>query len=185
VGVIFNATVLVWLAIEAGLQLRERRLPRSSVDLDRGTTRWVGLSLGAGIALGFVLSHHASSGPALDRRLFGAAVLVASGAALRVWCVRTLGNQFRVVVAVERGSRLVTDGPDRIVRHPSYAALLVALAGIGVADGSALSVLACTVVPAVGIVRRIKVEEEALAAAFGSDYADYARRTRRMVPGIW
>ena len=185
VGVVFNATVLGWLAFEAGLQLRERRLSRPSADLDRGSMRWVGLTLGAGIALGFLFSHHASSGPALTRRLFGAAVLVASGAALRVWCVRTLGNQFRLVVAIEGGGRLVTGGPYRIVRHPSYAGLLVALAGIGVANGSVLSLLACTALPAVGIVRRITVEEEALAATFGSAYEEYARRTSRLVPRIW
>jgi len=185
VGVVFNATGLGWLAFEAGLQLRERRLSRPLTDLDRGSTRWVGLTLGAGIALGFLFSHHALPGPALDRRLAVATVLVASGAALRVWCVRTLGHQFRLVVAVEGGSRLVTDGPYRIVRHPSYAGLLVALAGIGVANGSALSVLACTVLPAVGIVRRIRVEEEALAAGFGGEYEEYARRTSRLIPGLW
>jgi hypothetical protein len=32
---------------------------------------------------------------------------------------------------------------------------------------------------------RIRVEEQALARAFGADYADYANSTTRLLPYVW
>ena len=37
----------------------------------------------------------------------------------------------------------------------------------------------------VGLLPRIRVEEHALAQAFGSDYATYATSTDRMLPRVW
>ena len=37
----------------------------------------------------------------------------------------------------------------------------------------------------VGLLPRIRVEERALAQAFGADYADYAKSTARVIPYLW
>jgi len=39
-------------------------------------------------------------------------------------------------------------------------------------------------VPSAGIIYRIIVEEEALIAAFGDEYLDYRRHTRRPMPFV-
>jgi protein-S-isoprenylcysteine O-methyltransferase Ste14 len=80
---------------------------------------------------------------------------------------------------------LINRGPYRLVRHPSYAGLLLALVGVGIANGSALSVLVCILAPLPAVVWRIRVEEAALTSAFGDSYRDYSRRTHRLIPGIW
>jgi hypothetical protein len=36
-----------------------------------------------------------------------------------------------------------------------------------------------------GMLPRIRVEERALAQAFGADYTDYANSTARVLPGVW
>lgn len=50
------------------------------------------------------------------------AVLLVASAGLRVWCYKTLGNQFRFEVSIQARHKLISSGPYRIVRHPSYLA---------------------------------------------------------------
>ena len=86
---------------------------------------------------------------------------------------------------IQEGHRLVTSGPYRYVRHPGYAGSLLAALGIGVALGNLLSLAAMFLLPLVALLRRIAVEEAALEAALGERYREYARSTRRLVPGVW
>jgi protein-S-isoprenylcysteine O-methyltransferase Ste14 len=46
-------------------------------------------------------------------------------------------------------------------------------------------VLALVFIPLLAILVRIHVEEAELARALGQEYRAYARRTRRLVPGLW
>jgi protein-S-isoprenylcysteine O-methyltransferase Ste14 len=108
-----------------------------------------------------------------------------SGVALRFWAIVTLGRFFTFTVSIQEGHRVVRSGPYRTVRHPSYTGLLLALIGLGIALDSWLSILALVVVPLIGVLIRIRVEEVALAGALGEDYTDYAAQTRRLVPGVW
>jgi protein-S-isoprenylcysteine O-methyltransferase Ste14 len=107
------------------------------------------------------------------------------GIALRQWAVWTLGRFFTVVVRVTDGQSVVDRGPYRWVRHPSYAGLLLTLLGLGVALGNWLSLLALAILPLIGLVIRVRVEERALLDALGEPYRSYAGSRRRLVPGIW
>jgi protein-S-isoprenylcysteine O-methyltransferase Ste14 len=112
-------------------------------------------------------------------------VLVLVGAGLRDWAIVTLGRFFRREVTIAPGQRLVRRGPYRVLRHPSYTGLIVVCAGYGLAFGSWVGVALAVLVMALGLLPRIRVEERALAGEFGPEYADYARSTARLVPGLW
>jgi protein-S-isoprenylcysteine O-methyltransferase Ste14 len=112
-------------------------------------------------------------------------VLVAAGIALRAWAILTLGTSFSRAVRVEPDQPVVTNGPYRFVRHPSYTGLLLAFTGIGVIVWNALSIAALALVPTIGLVTRILVEERALRSTMGQRYEDYARGRPRLIPGIW
>ena len=62
---------------------------------------------------------------------------------MRVWAVRTLGPRFRTVVMIDDDHPLITTGPYRLLRHPSYAGSVLTLAGIllGLALGASLPLL--------------------------------------------
>jgi protein-S-isoprenylcysteine O-methyltransferase Ste14 len=78
---------------------------------------------------------------------------------------------------------LVTRGPYAHVRHPFYAAFLLALAACVAAAPSPLTAvaLACGTIQLTRTARR---EERRLLAAFGSQYAEYMRQTGRFTPKL-
>ena len=114
-----------------------------------------------------------------------AAVVVAAGYGLAVWGM--VENQYFSAVAriqEDRGQEVVTTGPYRIVRHPSYAGtLLASLAFPFMVDAI------WALIPALGmvmaLVTRTALEDEMLRTELDG-YQSYAERTRyRLIPGVW
>jgi protein-S-isoprenylcysteine O-methyltransferase Ste14 len=122
----------------------------------------------------------------------GGAVTFAVGAAvgwvgllLRWWCFVALGRYFTVVVTTSPDQDVVAHGPYRILRHPSYAALLLALLGCGVMLGNWVGALLSFAVVLVAVVHRLRIEERALVATLGDAYRVFAQHRARLVPFIW
>ncbi len=154
---------------------------------DRGTFLLIQLTTVVGILLGIMAASYLRQlAITADRwaTLWVGVVLMVAGGALRVWSVMALGPYFRRVVAVEEGHRVIDSGPYQYVRHPSYTAVLLALTGFGLALGNWASVVACLVVPLVGYLQRIRVEERALSRALGEEYDRYARGRPRLIPPL-
>jgi protein-S-isoprenylcysteine O-methyltransferase Ste14 len=104
---------------------------------------------------------------------------------LRLWAVLTLGRLFTTTVVVRHEQEVVTSGPYRIVRHPSYLGVMILLAGFGLSLGDLASVAVMVVLPAMGLMQRIRVEEAALRAGLGARYVEYCRGRSRLIPRIW
>ena len=107
------------------------------------------------------------------------------GSLARQWAISTLGRFFTLNVTISDEQRVVTSGPYRWVRHPSYTADLLAFTGIGLALGNWLALLAAAVLPLIGLLVRIRVEEKALFAKLGEPYRAYAQDRKRLVPLVW
>lgn len=112
-------------------------------------------------------------------------VTMTTGAVIRVWALRVLGVQFRRDVNVDADQLVVSDGPYRWVRHPSYTGALLIFAGLGLALANVLSIVALTVIPGLAYLRRIRVEEAELGAVLGERYDQYARGRARLLPSVW
>jgi protein-S-isoprenylcysteine O-methyltransferase Ste14 len=104
---------------------------------------------------------------------------------LRLWSFRTLGRYFTFTVQTSRDQPVITDGPYRLIRHPSYAGVLLVFIAVGLFIGNWLSLVWLTVAATSGLVFRIRVEERALMQSLGDDYRDYAATRKRLVPFIW
>jgi protein-S-isoprenylcysteine O-methyltransferase Ste14 len=59
------------------------------------------------------------------------------------------------------------------------------LIGIGLALGNWASLAALVVLPTVGLVVRIRVEERALVEGLGEPYRRFAESRARLIPGVW
>ncbi len=111
--------------------------------------------------------------------------LIAAALGLRVWSGLSLRGQYSGRLRIRPGHRLVTSGPHRLVRHPGYAGFLLLGLGLAVGYSSVVGLLAIPFLLLPGLVYRIRQEEALLIAEFGDAYRAYARRTRRLLPGVW
>jgi protein-S-isoprenylcysteine O-methyltransferase Ste14 len=112
-------------------------------------------------------------------------VIIGAGAVLREWSIWTLGRWFTFDVRIAGGQHVIDRGPYRWARHPSYTALLMLFAGIGLATVNWLALVVMLVLPTLSLLYRIRVEEEALLDGIGEAYREYAQGRARLVPGIW
>jgi protein-S-isoprenylcysteine O-methyltransferase Ste14 len=105
--------------------------------------------------------------------------------ALLFWAMRSNPFYSSVVrVQTDRGQRPVTVGPYRFVRHPGYAASILAMLTGTLALGSWLAMLLMLGFIAV-FIRRTLLEDRLLQRELPG-YADYARRVRyRLLPGVF
>ena len=164
--------------------LRGRRV---KTELDRGSLAAFDVSgvltVPAGIVLGFTDYGRVRAGePYVAAAGF---VLMAAGTALRWAAIRALWRYFTVNVSILEGQRVVRAGLYGVVRHPSYTGLLLRYLGFGLAFANWLSAALIFLPLLCATVYRIRVEEEALRAHFGEEYAAYASVTKRLVPGIY
>ncbi len=185
---IFTAAFWCWIAFEAWVFARERGAARDS-SRDRGSTLLLMLLLTVGMTLALNLPQLA---PALNVRTFFKALftlgmaLVLGGLLFRLWAVRTLGRFFRTRVMIQEQHRLITSGPYRYLRNPSYTAVLLILTGLGLAIGNWLSALVLFATGVVAYAWRIAaIEEPALARQFGQQFDDYKKKTWALIPFIW
>jgi len=111
-------------------------------------------------------------------------ILLAAGIMLREWSIRVLGKHFTVRVQVNEKAKLVTQGPYKYIRHPSYTGILLTFAGIPLAIGTWFGAIVAITAKWIAIQYRIRIEEEALQEAFGSEYEEYKKRTWKLFPGF-
>ncbi|WP_053112478.1 isoprenylcysteine carboxylmethyltransferase family protein [Kitasatospora sp. MY 5-36] len=178
--------LLCWIAYELLLRWREDASAGSwHADRgDRGSTRLL-LGCYALSVLAVVLFDRAAVGELPTwARWFGVAA-VAAGLALRAWGMRTLGRYYTRTLRTVDTQRVVRTGPYRLIRHPGYAGSLLVWVGYAVGTGgwAAALVVAALLLAAYGW--RISAEERLLLDALGSEYAEYRRVSKRLVPFIY
>jgi protein-S-isoprenylcysteine O-methyltransferase Ste14 len=180
----FGLTVAVWIIGERVLSFRDLRSGAWKSRQDAGSC----LSFTAGIFVGFVAglalaSGHTLSLPAPVLWVAVGLVIAWAGMLLRLWAVLALGRFFTTTVVVRAEQTVVTGGPHRFVRHPAYLGVLILL--FGLALGDLASPVAMVILPTMGLLWRIKVEEAALRAGLGDRYVEYCNGRARLIPGIW
>jgi protein-S-isoprenylcysteine O-methyltransferase Ste14 len=193
-SVLFAAALLIMFAVQfrSGSGFLRRRTVAIVTHVDRGSLVVVIISTVLGVlgaAAGTSRAPWATIAPDLPLVrwvVFGIGIAaIVGGALFRLWAVVTLGQFFTLDVRISSDQKVVTAGPYRWVRHPSYTGLLLSLLGIGLCLGNWVSVLAIVVLPLIGLVRRIFVEEGVLLANLGEPYRAFAAGRKRLVPGVW
>jgi protein-S-isoprenylcysteine O-methyltransferase Ste14 len=175
-----DLTLVAWFALEVSLRVRETAHGKGGRARDRGTRALVAVSIGAPIGIAA-----ASNAPQLGIPTAAGLVVMWLGLATRLWAVVSLGRSFRTTVEVDPDQAVITTGPYRWIRHPSYTGLLLLVAGFGLTADTWLSIAVCFLAPLPAVLRRIHVEEAELEHVLGDAYRTYRSHTRRLVPGVW
>lgn len=117
-------------------------------------------------------------------RLVALAIMVL-GYIVSTWAM-AVNRYYSAVVRIQkdRGQTVVTDGPYRFVRHPSYATGIVSYLMTPIMLGSLWALIPCSLVALVTIIRTALEDKTLLEELDG--YKEYAAQVRyRLLPGIW
>jgi len=96
-----------------------------------------------------------------------------------------LGTNCSITLEIREQHRLITEGIYRRIRHPMYTALVLYSVGHALVIPNWVAGPSTLIAFVILFALRVRPEEEMMANEFGREYAAYAARTKRLVPGIW
>src|SRR3989454_10535386 len=184
--VLFDTAYFVWIASElfgAVLVPRIRRRGATRVRRDRGSGALIIFTVFVSIILAFSFGY-AGIGMLPDWAFYLGIFLMFLGILIRQWAIAILGRFFSLTVRVAEDHRVVEKGPYRLGRHPSYTGVLITFIGLALAVQSAGALLVLLGVFSISYGYRMIVEEKALLSELGDDYANYKKRTKRLIPHL-
>lgn len=187
VRVFWFLVCLVWVGAEIGLARRRRSADNEIAFGERHSQGrlWLFITLGLILALLFKqLALLPIPLAYLQRQILALAIFV-GGLYLRYAAVMGLGRFFTTHVAILHDHRLIEGGPYRLLRHPAYTGLLIALAAAGLAMGDGLALLGLLLPAGWALARRIEIEERLLERQFGDVYRDYRNKRWRLLPWFY
>jgi len=176
-----------WLASEVAILVLTRTRSSGGASRDRGSLiiLWATITLSLTIGSFYGEAHpHTIFGGAPWVRTFSLFIL-AVGLAIRWTAVLTLGKSFSANVTIHATQTVHKTGLFRIVRHPSYSGLLLIFVAVGLHTRNWIALVIIFIPTTAALLYRIHVEEAALRQAFGREYEDYSRSTKRLIPGIY
>jgi protein-S-isoprenylcysteine O-methyltransferase Ste14 len=182
--VLFDTAYFVWFACEligAVLIPRLRQRGATRVRRDRGSTALILLTVWISLVVALYFGY-GGVGPLPDWVFYPGVFLMLLGILVRQWAIAVLGRFFSLHVRVVEDHRVVDKGPYRLVRHPSYTGLLITFIGLSLAVQSLGALLVLLAIFFVSYGYRMKVEEKALLSELGDNYANYMKRTKRIIP---
>ncbi len=150
---------------------------------DRGSGALIIFTVFVSIILALSLGY-AGVGPLPDWIFYPGIFLMLLGVFVRQWAIAVLGRFFSLTVRVAEDHRVIDKGPYRLVRHPSYTGALITFIGLSLAVQSLGALLVLLGVFVVSYGYRMRVEEKTLLSELGEDYANYMKRTKRLIPYI-
>lgn len=96
-----------------------------------------------------------------------------------------LGKNGFLIITMEKDSQLITGGPYRFIRHPIYAGIILLFIGYTISFASVISIIIITGFFSVWFRKRIKLEEQLLIQAYGDEYTQYMKHTKKILPFMY
>ncbi len=151
--------------VELGVARRNLVWARARGGVETGAGHYpVMVALHTALLLGCLVEVFVADRPFLPWLGWPMLALLVAAHALRWWCIRTLGPQWNTRVVRVPGMPLVSGGPYRWFRHPNYVAVVVEGVALPLVHTAWVTALVFTVLNAILLGVRLKVEEQALSA---------------------
>ena len=109
------------------------------------------------------------------------AMITLAGLLFAAWARIHLGKNWSAAVTSKEGHALVRSGPYKIVRHPIYTGLFLAVLGTSMAAETGDAFIGFFVMATAYLIK-LRREEGILAVEFGSQYEDYRREVPALLP---
>jgi protein-S-isoprenylcysteine O-methyltransferase Ste14 len=185
-GIIMITVSILWIGSEIILARTKHSRP-TDARFDKSSLRILWVTISIAVNVGILLSFQHIGYFGNGSRIFPIAglILIVCGLLVRWLAIFSLKHQFTVDVSITKDHRILRKGVYRFVRHPAYAGSLLSFLGLGLFFGNYLSILMIFVPICSAFLYRIHIEEKALIRAFGDEYLNYRRSTKRLIPGIF
>jgi protein-S-isoprenylcysteine O-methyltransferase Ste14 len=185
-GLLFTVTIAAWVMMELSQRSSVRREGATKITGvgDRLVPLVCLIATAALVNLAPRVVPGAAIRPGIAAFAVGMVVLLA-GLVLRGWSFKALGQYFTHVVMVSSDQPVIATGPYRVLRHPSYAGIILAAVGIGLASANWAGLAGLMLLMIAALLWRIRIEESALMATLGDRYRAYAAQHKRLVPLVW
>jgi protein-S-isoprenylcysteine O-methyltransferase len=187
VRILWLLLCLLWIGAEITLVGKSRRNSQTISESEEQSQRvlWLTISASLVAALYFKSMAWVPIPVAYLPRQMAALLVFITGLYFRYAAVIRLGRFFTTNVSIQIEHELITDGPYRWVRHPSYTGVLLALAAAGIAMGDCVALMLLTVPNFFAFDFRIAIEEKLLHKKFGPVYLTYSSATRKLLPWLY
>jgi len=183
---IFWITLSLWLATDS-LLLLFRGHGGNHTESERSSKYVMAALIFAGMFSGILLFPESKQYflmPFTPLR-YASIALMLIGAAVRFLAAYQLGPSFSRNVGTGKGAPLMKKGLYSRIRHPGYLGEMLVFSGIAVAFNHPATSVPAFLMPLAAFLYRISVEEKALMRAYGSEYSEYAARTKRIAPFLY
>jgi protein-S-isoprenylcysteine O-methyltransferase Ste14 len=113
---------------------------------------------------------------------YALAGLTLAGVLLTWWARIHLGSLWSHTITRKEDHRVIDTGPYRLVRHPIYTGLILAILATGAAVATVTALFGAALI-VFGLWQKARMEERFLIAELGADaYGSYCRRVPMLIP---
>ena len=96
-----------------------------------------------------------------------------------------LGTNWSITLELREQHQLITRGVYRQIRHPMYSALVLYSLAHALVIPNWVAGPSNVIAFGILLALRVGAEERMMRDEFGNEYAAYAARTKRLIPGVW
>ncbi len=185
--IIFNIITLIWIISEIVLSsMKKSNLDHSTNDYDKNTFRIIWITILLSIAIGIFISKLNVGRISIlpYQKIFGL-ILIVGGLIIRWTAILKLRENFTVDVSVRKDQKIIQDGLYKFVRHPSYSGSLLSFLGLSLMFNNVFTIIIINVPIVLAFLHRIKIEENVLSNVIGTEYIEYSKRTKKLIPFIY
>ncbi len=177
--ILFISLYLFWMIIELRVSKQDvNREGKKTSDFMTCQLYGIGQALTFLTALWFPAVWRVSN----VAHFFGISIFLL-GVFYRLWAIHTLGRFYSHRVRTVSQHQIVVSGPYRFTRHPAYAGMIIAHAGICMYFFNWVTICVFLLVLVPAVLLRIVIEEKALFGIAG--YAEFAANRKRLFPAVW
>lgn len=185
-GALTGILMVIWALSEIFLLLKMRSGSNHAKSKDKKSLSYLWLVIGFSLFFSIFIST-ATVFPLYKieiYRIIGLAFLT-SGVIFRLIVVYNLGKYFTVDVTIVKDHKLITTGFYKHIRHPSYTFSLLTFVGLALVLNNYISAIILLIPVFSMFFYRIRIEEKVLQDQFGTEYSDYMKRTKKLIPFIY
>lgn len=175
---VFAGAYLLWLVFESFVSKKE--LGQGKKTRDFGTCEIYALAQAITI-LSALWFKSRWTPPGMIHLLGG--LVFCLGVIFRLWAIKTLGRYYSHIVREVKAHIIIDAGPYRFIRHPAYAGMILANAGVLIFFFNPYTAFFFFLILIPAILLRIFVEEKTLMGITG--YKEYAGHKKRLIPFVW